>query len=75
MSTKWRYACCEMQELATGKFHSRTFIHHLVSAKHEAGRDFVADRLCSLEIDSKLEVGGLFNRDFGRLGAAQYPGD
>jgi hypothetical protein len=63
-------ACCEMQELATGKFHSCAFIHHLVSAKHEADRDFVADRLCGLEIDYQLEVGGLLNRDFGRLGAA-----
>jgi hypothetical protein len=35
----------------------------------------VADRLCGLEIDNQLEVGGLFNRDFGRLGAAQDPGD
>jgi hypothetical protein len=50
-------------------------LDHLVSTKHEAGRDFVADRLCGFKIDYQLEVGGLFNRDFGRLGAAQYPGD
>jgi hypothetical protein len=50
-------------------------LDHLVSTKHEAGRDFVADRLCGFKIDYQLEVGGLFNRGFGRLGAAQYPGD
>ena len=44
---------------------------HLVGAEHHAGRTFMADRFCKLQIDDQLELGWLFDREIGRLCAAQ----
>ena len=44
---------------------------HLVGAEHQAGRNFMAERFCKLQIDDQLELGWLFDREIGRLCAAQ----
>jgi len=44
-------------------------LDHFVGAEHQAGGHLMADGLCSLEIDHKLELGGLLDREIGGLGA------
>ena len=44
---------------------------HRVGAEHQAGRNFMADRFCKLQIDDQLELGWLFDPEIGRLCAAQ----
>jgi len=41
------------------------------SAEQQAGRNFMADRFCKLQIDDQLELGWLVDREIGRLCAAQ----
>jgi hypothetical protein len=41
------------------------------SAEQQAGRNFMADRFCKLQIDDQLELGWLFDREIDRLCAAQ----
>ncbi len=37
-------------------------LDHLVGAEHQAGRNFMADRFCKLQIDDQLELGWLFDQ-------------
>src|SRR5215813_9659296 len=48
---------------------------HLISAEHEAGGYLVPDRLGGLEVNHKLERGGLLDRQIGRFRAVEYLGD
>ena len=41
------------------------------SAEQQAGRNFMADRFCKLQIDDQLELGWLVDQEIGRLCAAQ----
>ena len=41
------------------------------SAEQQAGRNFMADRFCKLQIDDQLELGWLFDRDIGDFGATE----
>src|SRR6266567_2274603 len=44
-------------------------LDHLVGEREHIVGDRDAERLCGLEIDDKLELGGLQHRQVGRLGA------
>jgi hypothetical protein len=44
---------------------------HLIGAQQQVGGNFMADGFCGLQIDDQLELGWLFDREIGRLCAAQ----
>jgi len=48
---------------------------HLVGACGEAGRHFEPEYFGTLEVDNKLELGGLIDRQIGGLLALENPGD
>src|SRR5215472_10445442 len=50
-------------------------IDHLVGACGAAGRHFEPEYFGSLEVDNKLELGGLIDRQIGGLLALENPGD
>src|SRR5713101_4069183 len=50
---------------------SRCLLDHLVGAGEKGRRDFEADRISSLEVDHKIEAGGLVEGNFSRSGAFQ----
>src|SRR5262249_20196872 len=50
-------------------------IDQLVAACGEAGRHFEPEYFGSLEVDNKLELGGLIDRQIGGLLALENPGD
>src|SRR5262249_19441042 len=50
-------------------------IDHLVGACGEAGRHFEPEYFGSLEVDNKLELGGLIDRQIGGPLSFEKPGD
>src|SRR5947209_2337115 len=52
--------------------HFAALFDHLVGAAEQHARHGQAERLRRGQIDDKVELGGLFNRKFTRLGPAQY---
>jgi hypothetical protein len=44
---------------------------HLIGTQQQVGGNFMADGFCGLQIDDQLELGWLFDREIGRLCAAQ----
>src|SRR5688500_7838680 len=46
-------------------------LNHSVSARQHAHRDLEAELLGRFEIDSQIELEGLFHRQLGRLGALE----
>ena len=62
-------ARCQMQELSSaGKFHrGPSSFDHLVGAADQRQRNGEAERLSSLQVDDKLDFGGLLDRQIGRL--------
>src|SRR5262245_55731418 len=66
-----------MQKISAGKFHfeppSRvTSLDHLIGQCQQFVGYFEAERLRSLEVDHKLEFGGLHHRKISRLLALEY---
>jgi len=45
---------------------------HLIGAQHETGWNVMTDNLRGLQIDHELELGRLFDRSVGGLGAVEY---
>src|SRR5688500_12818994 len=50
-------------------------LNQLVRAQEERGRDGDAERLCGLQVDRQLELGGLLDGKVGRLRALEDPVD
>src|SRR5262245_7737752 len=69
-------ARCEVQELATGKFHFEppscfTSLDHFVSASEQSRRDFKAERPGSRQIDREIEFCRLLDGNVGRFRPTQ----
>src|SRR5215207_6430858 len=65
-------ACCE---LLWGSAYPGLLLDHLIGACEERGRDREPERLGGLEVDDKLELGRLLDREIGGLGTPQDPVD
>src|SRR5437868_2342779 len=71
----WGFATAPAWHLDAARGPSTPSFDHLVSAEHKTGGHVVSNRLSGLEVNHKLERGGLLDRQIGRLRAAEYFGD